>query len=186
MKLMKKIIVLTLIVLLIFLSIKIFKVQNIILEKIYPIKYEKIIEKCAEEYEVDKNYLYAIIKVESNFDENVNSKSGAKGLMQIMDATAQDIVNQMDSEFNKEYNLYDPETNIIIGTKYFADLLKEYKNEKLALAAYNAGKGNVNKWIENGIIKADCSDIENIPFKETNMYVRKILQSYKIYQELYM
>ena len=54
------------------------------------------------------------------------------------------------------------------------------------MAAYNAGMGTVSSWIEEGIIKADGSDIENIPYKETNMYVRKIMRDYEIYQKLYL
>ena len=75
--------------------------------------------------------------------------------------------------------------NIMIGTKYYSELLELYNgNMLLALTAYNAGIGNVKEWIDNGIIKADGSDIENIPYKETNMYVRKIIRNYKIYQKL--
>ena len=55
----------------------------------------------------------------------------------------------------------------------------------LALTAYNAGIGNVRTWIESGIIKEDGSDIENIPYKETNMYVRKILNNYRMYTQIY-
>ena len=71
---------------------------------------------------------------------------------------------------------------IRLGTNYISTLLKYYNNNLyLALSAYNAGIGNVNKWIENGIIQKDGSDIENIPFKETENYVRKIQRDYKIY-----
>ena len=72
-----------------------------------------------------------------------------------------------------------------IGTCYLATLLKRYENKEIALAAYNAGIGTVDNWIDKGIIKADGSDIENIPYKETNYYVRKILRDYEFYNELY-
>ena len=86
----------------------------------------------------------------------------------------------------KEFNLFDEETNIEIGTRYFAKLLKYYDgNYNLAITAYNAGIGNVSEWIKEGIIEKDGSDIENIPFKETNNYVRKILRNYRVYKELY-
>ena len=62
---------------------------------------------------------------------------------------------------------------------------EKYKNIEVAVAAYNAGIGTVDNWIEKGIIKSDGSDIENIPYKETNNYVRKILRNYKVYQDLY-
>lgn len=86
----------------------------------------------------------------------------------------------------KDVNLKDAETNIELGTKYFAKLLDYYEgNYNLAITAYNAGIGTVGEWIESGTIKKDGSDIENIPYKETNNYVRKILKNYEIYKELY-
>ena len=63
-------------------------------------------------------------------------------------------------------------------------MLNKYECVEVALAAYNAGSGNVDKWIKDGIIKADGSDIENIPYKETNTYVRKIMRDYQIYKQL--
>lgn len=83
-------------------------------------------------------------------------------------------------------DLTDERTNIEIGTSYFSKLIKYYDgNYYLAITAYNAGIGTVARWIEEGTIKEDGSDIENIPYKETNNYVRKILKNYKIYKELY-
>ena len=186
---MKKrwIIILVLILISLFIAVKVLKIPRLILEQIYPLKYEEQVEKYSAEYGLDKLLVYAIIKAESDFDENANSISGAKGLMQMMDGTVQDVVNSLGLDNDKTYNLYDAETNIMLGTKYFSELLENYNNNQyLALAAYNAGTGNVKKWIEKGIIKEDGSDIENIPFKETNIYVRKILQNYRIYQELYL
>jgi len=82
--------------------------------------------------------------------------------------------------------LFDAKTNIKIGTKYLSELLQKYDgNYYLAVAAYNAGIGTVDKWIQEGTIKKDGSDIENIPYKETNNYVRKIIRDYGIYQKLY-
>lgn len=181
------IIILVLILISLFIAVKVLKLPRLILEQIYPLKYEEQVEKYSAEYGLDKLLVYAIIKAESDFDENANSISGAKGLMQMMEGTVQDVVNSLGLDNDKTYNLYDAETNIMLGTKYFSELLENYNNNQyLALAAYNAGTGNVKKWIEKGIIKEDGSDIENIPFKETNIYVRKILQNYRIYQELYL
>lgn len=164
----------------------VFKVQNVILKKIYPTKYSEYVYKYAEEYEVDPILVFAIIKAESNFNPNVVSSSNAIGLMQLMDATAEEIASKLDITFMKKASLYNPELNIQLGTKYFSNLMKQYEdNYLLALTAYNAGIGNVQKWIEQGIIKEDGSDIENIPFKETNNYVRKIVRDYNIYKELY-
>lgn len=85
-----------------------------------------------------------------------------------------------------DVNLNDVETNIEIGTNYFAKLINYYDgNYYLAITAYNAGIGTVARWIKEEIIKPDGSNIENIPYKETNTYVRKILKNYNIYKELY-
>lgn len=164
----------------------VFNVGDIILKKIYPLKYTEYVEEYAKQNEIDKMLVYAIIKAESNFEPNITSNSGAMGLMQLMESTAKETANKSNIEFTTKEILYQPKTNIMLGTTYFAELLKQYYNNiNLALAAYNAGIGNVTKWIKEGTIKEDGSNIENIPFKETNNYVRKILRDYKIYQELY-
>ena len=178
------IIAITLIIAIILFSV--IKVQNIILKSIYPTTYSSYVYKYAEEYEVDPILIFAIIKAESNFNPNVVSGSNAIGLMQLMEPTAEESARKQEIKFIEGETLYNPELNIQLGTKYFSNLMKEYNNNYLlALTAYNAGIGNVKRWIEQGIIKEDGSDIENIPFKETNNYVRKILRDYKIYRELY-
>jgi len=187
-KLIKTLIITVLILLLILVLTKILKVQNIFLKIVYPLKYSEYVYKYSEENDLDPLFSFAIIKAESNFDEKAMSTSNAIGLMQLLEKTAEEIAIddlQME-EFNKN-DLYVPETNIKIGLKYFSKLLKQYDyNYNLAIAAYNAGTGNVKKWIEQGIIKDNGEDIENIPFKETNNYVRKINRNYKIYKKLYM
>ena len=166
--------------------IKISGLYNIILKQIYPKKYSGYVEKYSDEYNIDPLLIYSVIKAESNFKETAVSSSGAKGLMQLMNATAEEIANNIDTPLLEDTSLLDAEKNIMIGVKYYSDLYQKYNgNMLLALAAYNAGIGNVNEWIEEGIIKEDGSDIENIPFKETNMYVRKIINNYVMYQKIY-
>lgn len=186
---MKKLIkILTILIILLaiyFILFKILEVDKEIMKKIYPLKYSEYVEKYAKEYKIDPYMVYAIIKAESNFNENAKSSSKAIGLMQIMEATAIETANKMDLNVEEE-DLFDPELNIKIGLKYFTDLLKKYDNNYyLAIIAYNAGIGNVDKWIDDGTIKKDASDIENVPFRETNNYVRRILRDYDIYKELY-
>lgn len=165
---------------------KILRVQDAILKIIYPTKYSEFVEKYAEENGLDKYLVYAIIKAESNFDPNVTSSSDARGLMQLMEETAVERSNIIDDTTVETYDLYDPETNIRLGTSYFSYLLGIYDgNTVLALIAYNAGLGNVQQWIQDGIIKSDGSDIENIPYKETSNYVRKILRDYQMYLKIY-
>lgn len=155
-----------------------------VLEKMYPMEYSQYVEKYSKQFEIDEKYIYAIIKAESNYNIEANSSKGAIGLMQLLPTTASEIAINLGIDY-KEEDLYNPEINIMIGTKYFANLLKIYDNTMLALAAYNAGPGNVSRWIEKGCINQDGTDIENIPYKETSMYVRKIVQNYRIYEELY-
>lgn len=169
-----------------FIAFKVVRVQDIILKSIYPIEYSEYVEKYSEKNGIDKYLVYAIIKAESNFNPDVTSSSNAKGLMQLMEETAIERSNIIDEETVETHDLYDPETNIRLGTSYFAYLLGLYDgNIVLALAAYNAGLGNIQEWINEGIIKADGSDMENIPYKETNNYVRKILKDYQMYLRIY-
>lgn len=166
---------------------KIVRIQDIVLKFIYPIKYEEYVEKYAKEYDVDKYMIYAIIKAESNFNPEVTSQSEAIGLMQLLEDTAIERSNAINEVTVTKQELYDPKTNIQLGTSYYSYLLSYYQgNTALALTAYNAGIGNVDSWIKEGIIKQDGSDIENIPYKETNNYVRKILRDYQIYLKLYV
>ena len=187
---------------------KIVRIQDVVLRQIYPLQYETYVEKYSEKNNLDKYLVYAVIKVESNFKPEATSSAGAIGLMQLMEETAVERLNVISSSENSSNennllnaasineetdssepdnnDLYDPETNIKIGTSYLAYLIELYDgNIVLALTAYNAGLGNVEKWIKDGIIKANGSDIENIPYKETENYVRKILSSYQMYLKIY-
>ena len=90
---------------------------------IYPTKYSEYVEKYADEYCVDKYLIYALIKAESNFDPEVTSSSDARGLMQLMEETAVERANAIGNETVESYDLYDPETNIKLGTSYLSYLL---------------------------------------------------------------
>lgn len=185
-QLLKKLILIVSIVLTIIVLFGVIKVQNIVLKQIYKTEYSEYVYKYSEENGIDPLLTFAIIKAESNFNRNVVSTSGAIGLMQLMESTAKEAGAKIGEAISVKEALYNPEKNIMIGTSYFAHLIERYEgNYLLALAAYNAGIGNVDSWIEEGIIKEDGSDIENIPYKETNNYVRKIVRDYKIYQNLY-
>lgn len=185
-KIIKNIFIVFLIIV-IFLGVcKVFGVENFIMKKIYPKKYSEYVYKYAEEYGVDPLLVFAVIKAESNFNKDAVSNRNAKGVMQIVDNTAEEVASNivLEEKYNSDM-LFDEDINIKIGTKYLADLIKKYGNYYVAVAAYNAGTGTVDKWIERKIIEADGSNIENIPYKETNNYVRKIIRDYDIYTKLY-
>ncbi len=159
------------------------KIQKLIYIK----EYTEQVEKYSNEYQVDTDLVYAVIKAESNFNPNAKSSKNAIGLMQLMEETAKDLMKRVNLKIADEElknKLYDVDININLGTKYLSILLERYENIEIAVTAYNAGIGTVDNWIEKGIIKSDGSNIENIPYKETNNYVRKILRDYKIYKNL--
>lgn len=177
---MKKIIIL---ILIIALSMPLLKIK--VLPILYPKKYTEYVEKYSQEYELDPLLVYSIIKAESSFKEDATSNSNAIGLMQVMLSTAQEIGNKLAMQEITEEELYKPEVNIQIGITYLKILLDKYENYNLAIIAYNAGMGNVDKWLEEGILHENGDNIEDIPFPETKNYVKKIKQNYKIYQEIY-
>lgn len=150
----------------------------------YPKKFSEYVEKYSDEVNIESEIIYSMIKAESNFDKDVVSTAGAKGLMQLIPSTAQEVAEKNELEYSEE-KLFEAEYNIKLGVFYYKTLYEKYNNAGLALAAYNAGSGNVDKWIESNIIKSDGSDLEKIPFDETNTYVRKILRDYEIYKKIY-
>lgn len=176
------------IMLLIIVIVTVFLLKDHLLKIIYPQTYQEVVKIYEEKYEVEANLIFALIKAESNFDKEAISSRNAIGLMQLMEETAKDVARKNEIELNSENikeELFDVNKNVDIGTCYLATLIKKYQNKEVALAAYNAGIGTVDGWIEKGIIKSDGTDIEKIPYKETNNYVRKIIRDYKIYQYLY-
>ena len=163
-----------------------YKIEDFVMKQMYPIKYSEYVEMYSEEYNMDPLLVYSIIKAESNFNPNAKSHSNAYGLMQVTKSTGKETARKLGIEFKNAKVLYEPETNIRIGIAYFDYLLKRYDdNMNIAIIAYNAGFGNVDKWISEGIIKEDGEDLENVPFKETNNYARKIINNYEIYKKLY-
>ena len=157
---------------------------------LYPFPYRSTLESYSSRWKVDKFLAVAVMKVESNFSEEAHSQSGAVGLMQIMPETAAWIAYQL-GEAPEEVaddikNLREPETNIRYGIWYLAELEDEFKgNDVLALAAYNAGRGNVHEWMEKNHWDENFSDADKIPYAETRDYVKRVLRCREKYSELY-
>ena len=152
----------------------------------YPFRYREQVEAYSEKYQVDKFLAVSVMKVESNFAGGAVSKSGAVGLMQIMPETAYWIAYKLDENPPSINELHECDRNIKYGIWYLAELEDEFQgNDVLALAAYNAGRGNVWDWMEEGGWQENFSDIDSIPYLETRNYVKKVLNCREKYQELY-
>ena len=152
------------------------------LKLIFPILYEDEINKYSLEFNQSPYLFLSLIREESHFDKNAKSSAGAFGLVQLMSTTA-DFIEK--TTVSKEIIQKD---NIRIGLKYFNYLVDFFKgNYYYAILAYNAGPGNVQKWINDKYIYSEEIDefIENIPYLETKNYIKKILCSYWIYYNVY-
>lgn len=157
-----------------------------LLKHIYPIKYENTILKYSEEYGLNPYLVIAIIKVESNFNPKALSKKNAIGLMQIREPTGKWIAGKIGIHNFIDEMLYEPEINIRIGCWYINYLTKYYgSNLQLALAAYNGGQGNVDKWLKDKDLSDDGHSLKYIPFDETRLYIKKIEKTYVIYKNIY-
>lgn len=152
----------------------------------FPLKYTNYIVKYSKEYSLDVYFVIAVIKTESNFKRYVKSNKNAIGLMQITPDTAKWAAEKMNISDFSEDMLYDPEFNIRMGCWYLSDLKSEFNNNmELVLAAYNGGRGNVQKWLNDSNHSTDGKNLNYIPFKETDKYIKKVEVNYRIYKFLY-
>ena len=135
--------------------------------------------------DLDPALVLAVIMAESRFDETAISRAGAQGLMQLMPNTAADIARRMGNTDFAPYHVWDSDTNIRMGMFYLNWLKTRYNgNIELALAAYNAGLGNVDSWLADPSLSADGVTLTHIPFPETENYIRRVNQFRRIYQIL--
>ena len=151
----------------------------------FPYKHKEVIDKYSEEYNLDPLFVLSIIKAESKFDKSARSHKDAIGLMQITESTGKWIAGQMGIEDFSSDMLYDENINIKMGCWYLNNLYNEFQNKDLVISAYNAGRGNVNKWLKDNNYSKDGKKIHYIPFPETKNYVDKVNIYYKIYKYLY-
>ena len=155
-----------------------------LLKTLYPLKYEDYVEVYSKENNLSPSFVYAVIKCESNFDNEAVSSVGATGLMQIMPDTFDWINMKLDDDI--PYSMAtDPETNIKYGCYLYGYLLTRYGRVQEALAAYHAGNGNVDKWLRDEAYSSDGKTLHTIPFPTTNKYVKKVILTENIYEKLY-
>ncbi len=139
----------------------------------YPLHYSQFVRVHAAEHGLDPALVAAMIYQESKFRPSVVSSSGAIGLMQLTPATARGIAIRTGGSKFRTQDLFDPEINIRYGAWYLDNLFKKYGNERLVLAAYNAGQGNVDRWRAAG---------EGIQFPETRAYIDRVEHLTEIYR----
>lgn len=148
----------------------------------FPMAYRDPILDAALKNNLDPAWVFALVRQESLFMPQVKSSAGAMGLMQLMPQTASLLANQLHMPFERA-NLLDPKMNVSLGSMYLSRMLQTFDNNMvLATAAYNAGPGNVKKWLPAQPMAADIW-IETIPFHETRNYVRNIMGSMTFYEK---
>jgi soluble lytic murein transglycosylase len=154
-------------------------------QAVMPFRYSGFITEYSEKYGLDPVLVSAVIKTESNFEADAVSSKNAYGLMQITEETAHWAAGKMGLEDFSTDMLTDPETNIMIGCWYMKNLDEEFGSTELMLAAYNAGRGNVREWLDDPQHSSDGKTLTDIPFPETESYIKKVDLYYKIYKFLY-
>lgn len=139
----------------------------------FDLQYDGYITQYCNEQNVSKDLVYGIIKAESNFDKNALSNKGAVGLMQLMPGTAVFVAQKQNIT---NFDLTDPKDNVQLGICYIAYLQQKFDSKKDVVCAYNAGENKVKQWKEKG---------QDIPFKETKNYLKKVERNIKIFNALY-
>jgi peptidoglycan lytic transglycosylase len=142
----------------------------------FPLRYDAVVRGHARNYHLDAALLAAVIDEESKFNTDAKSRTGALGLMQLQPQTAKGIAIRTGGSKFVVSDLYDPELNVRYGAWYLRNLLDKYGDERTALAAYNAGQENVDRW---------RAAHEGVQFPETRAYVDRVEWLKKIYRRAY-
>lgn len=155
-------------------------------ELLYPLAYWDAVQELSAARGLDPHLVAAVMREESAFGAGAISRAGARGLMQLMPATARRVARSLALPDPRPEGLHAPSLNLTLGTAYLAQVLEDFGgNLYLALAAYNAGPQPVRRWREQTPIADPDRFIEAIPYAETREYVKRVLASYRRYQALY-
>jgi len=177
------IVIITIIILSVGLGYAYDKITTAIEKRSYPLMYVEIVEQYAEEYGVPKEIVYSVIKAESSFRSDAESKH-AIGLMQITPDTFDWLMKRMGENLSHGL-LYDPHTNIKYGTYYLNYLYKEFSSWDIAFAAYNAGPNKVKRDWLNDPQYIQNNEVVYIPYEETRNYIKKVNRNIEAYKRLY-
>jgi soluble lytic murein transglycosylase len=160
-------------------------VRKAVNEFTLPLQYQDVIREQAAEKHLDPAFVAAVIDAETKFDART-SPAGAEGLMQILPQTAEFLARRSGATSFTTADLATPEVNIAYGSYYLRYLLDEYGGSKvLALAAYNGGETNVDRWVAAARARGRPFRINDIAFPETRAYVEKVLQAQRSYRKTY-
>lgn len=156
-----------------------------ILRVLFPIDYWPLLKGHAQARGLDPYLVAALVAQESTFDAGIRSSANAIGLMQVVPSTGRRYARKIGIRPFSERTLTNPETNVLIGTQYFTELVNRFGAAHYALAGYNAGEHRVQRWIDETPGLPQDEFIDNIPFPETQNYVKRVLGTADDYRRLY-
>ncbi len=152
-------------------------------EKRFPLTHINDYEHHAQKHQIPATWAFAITRQESAFKPDARSSANARGLMQLTPGTAKQVA-RFEKSYRKPSQLYQPQTNIALGTAHLSQMYKKFNHPVLATAAYNAGQSRVVEWLKNSKLSDPVQWIEQIPYKETREYVKNVLTYQLIYAQL--
>jgi soluble lytic murein transglycosylase len=161
-----------------------------VLQQLYPKNYSTYIDEFSDRYEIPRSIVYAMVRSESFFDPDIQSSAGAIGLTQLMEFTGSDIARKLKVQ---NYELTDPETNLLFGIYYLAELIRRCDGSLLqGFFSYNAGITRVRRWVQSSMISFGKKEnmpidlfLETVPYAETREYGRKLAGAAVMYEYLY-
>ena len=156
-----------------------------VLQIIYPLDYWPLIQKYSKLHALDPYLVTALMAQESTFTAEIQSAANARGLMQLMPGTGRIYARKVGMKGFRTTSLFQAETNVRLGTQYFKDLVDMFGGVHFALAGYNAGEHRVVRWLKEAPGLPADEFIDNIPFPETQNYVKRILGTAEDYRRLY-
>ena len=152
----------------------------------FPLPYRKALEQYSRERELDPFLVAALIRQESEFNARAVSRANAYGLTQVLPSTGRELSRKLNIPKFRANMLFQPDTNLQIGTYYLKSLLDQLQGRwEPTLASYNAGKRHVNSWLTWSQFREPAEFIETIPFSETRNYVQSVLRNADVYRRLY-